>query len=50
MNIKTPVRSLSRLDWFVSLIIITLERCEEIRIFQEQVQIFGGQLDSNYQI
>lgn len=33
MNITTPMRSLSRLDWFVSLIIITLERCEEISIF-----------------
>lgn len=33
MNITPPVRSLSRLDWFVSLIIIILVRCEEIRIF-----------------
>ena len=33
MNITTPMRSLSRLDWFVSLLIIVLVRCEEIRIF-----------------
>lgn len=33
MNITTPMRSLSRLDWFVSLLIIVLVRCKEIRIF-----------------
>ena len=33
MNITTPMRSLYRLDWFVSLLIIILMRCEEIRIF-----------------
>ena len=32
MNITAPMRSLSRLDWFVSLFIV-LVRCEEIRIF-----------------
>ena len=33
MNITTPMRSLSRLDWFVSLLINVLMRSEEIRIF-----------------
>ena len=33
MNNTAPMRSLSRLDWFVSLLTIVLVRCEEIRIF-----------------